>query len=341
MQNNSNDSLSQADTINLTTPEDIDYVYKALLERNAEPAALKARIPVIDFIVGVATSDERNRLVESKLRQNLKYDIVKTDDGFMIIDTRDKVIGKSFKNTGSFAEKDIDALLNALFIANVTVTKTIFLDVGANIGGHTIHALRQGFEKAICLEPDNDNFSLLRANQILNGLDCRCQNICAAASIETGVSIMEQSPSNFGDHRIKARHIHGPDIHSEYNWDTTEVETVTLDDVFNEYRLDQVGLAWIDTQGHEGHVLKGAKKLLGSGSPIVLEFWPYGLTRSGGWPMLLETLRSSNKSIFDVKTSIANNMLAPLQITDIERLFDDLLNDENKHNSAHTDLLLL
>ena len=34
---------------------------------------------------------------------------------------------------------------------------------------------------------------------------------------------------------------------------------------------DAVGLVWIDTEGHEGHVLAGAASLVDRGVPIVLE----------------------------------------------------------------------
>ena len=46
--------------------------------------------------------------------------------------------------------------------------------------------------------------------------------------------------------------------------------------------LDDVGLAWIDVQGHEGHVLAGAEALLDSEVPIVCEYWPEGLGSAEG-----------------------------------------------------------
>ena len=36
--------------------------------------------------------------------------------------------------------------------------------------------------------------------------------------------------------------------------------------------LDDLGLAWIDVQGHELEVLKGARSLLQAGVPLVIEY---------------------------------------------------------------------
>ncbi|RPJ80913.1 MAG: hypothetical protein EHM18_17695, partial [Acidobacteria bacterium] len=45
--------------------------------------------------------------------------------------------------------------------------------------------------------------------------------------------------------------------------------------------LEETGLVWVDIQGHEGHFLRGAQSLLRRGVPIVTEFWPYAIERSG------------------------------------------------------------
>jgi hypothetical protein len=47
----------------------------------------------------------------------------------------------------------------------------------------------------------------------------------------------------------------------------------------------------MDTQGYEGFVLRGAAAFLASRPPLVLEFWPYGMNRSGSYPLLREALK--------------------------------------------------
>lgn len=49
-----------------------------------------------------------------------------------------------------------------------------------------------------------------------------------------------------------------------------------------EIDLDAVDLVWMDAQGHEGHVLAGARQLIARGIPVLTEYWPYGLRRAGG-----------------------------------------------------------
>ena len=44
---------------------------------------------------------------------------------------------------------------------------------------------------------------------------------------------------------------------------------------------ESVGLVWVDIQGHEGQFFEGARHFLSQGTPVVSEFWPYGIKRSG------------------------------------------------------------
>lgn len=325
----------------LTNPDVIDYVYRSLLGRAPEPSVLGVKANIIDFIINVANSDERNCHVKDLLRENCIYDLVKTDDGHMVIDSRDKVIGYALKNYKRFTEKDIDKTIYLLDTSGVGINKSLFLDIGANIGTHTIHALQFGFQRALCIEPDCENYKILLINQILNNLSDRCDNICAAVSNRDGVSTLEKSPLNFGDRRVKMNMNYGNDIHDEGNWNNEEIRTQKLDTIFNDLQIGDVGIAWIDTQGHEGHVLEGATKLMLSSAPIVIEFWPYGLSRSGGWTILRELLKNSTRSIYELKNSIAANSLHALSIDELEHLYDEFLKKEMKELSPHTDILLI
>ncbi len=58
--------------------------------------------------------------------------------------------------------------------------------------------------------------------------------------------------------------------------------------------FDDVKYIWVDTQGHEGFVLDGAKKLLQSRKiPLFIEFWPDEMRRVGGLELLLDTLKGN------------------------------------------------
>jgi hypothetical protein len=43
----------------------------------------------------------------------------------------------------------------------------------------------------------------------------------------------------------------------------------------------RIGLVWLDIQGYEGRLFRGARETLGRGMPVISEFWPYGIRRSG------------------------------------------------------------
>jgi hypothetical protein len=59
-----------------------------------------------------------------------------------------------------------------------------------------------------------------------------------------------------------------------------------LDDVLEELQLSvsRGSLLWVDVQGHEGQFFMGAEQTLRRGVPVVAEFWPYGINRSGMSP---------------------------------------------------------
>jgi hypothetical protein len=87
-------------------------------------------------------------------------------------------------------------------------------------------------------------------------------------------------------------------------------------------------VVWVDAQGHEGQILAGAQTLLGR-VPMVLEFWPYGLRRAGGYDLFLESV-ARWPVVFDIRyrpaTRVAQGDLAALGARlERERSFTDLL----------------
>ena len=57
----------------------------------------------------------------------------------------------------------------------------------------------------------------------------------------------------------------------------------TLDDVVETLGIEpaKVGLVWVDVQGYEGRLFRGAKRTLEGGAPVLAEVWPYGIRRAG------------------------------------------------------------
>ena len=208
--------------------------------------------------------------------------MTKTPDGWMATYAGDLAIGASIRNTGRFEENDIASVIALLQLKPIEKT---FIDIGANIGTHSLYALRQGFARCVCIEPDADNFLLLKVNQALNGVEGSCINLNCAVASQTGTAILAHNPVNFGDHRLVAA------AHGQLEAKTagqTIVPTLSFDGLFEAAKINpsSVGLIWIDTQGYEGDVLENASLLKHHAIPAVIEFWPYGLAQSGGYSKL-------------------------------------------------------
>jgi FkbM family methyltransferase len=229
----------------------------------------------------------KNQLLLAKTNENLYY----------IVNSSDKGIGKSvFRDQKSF---DAHHLTNAINL--IPDDKSILLDVGANIGTIGVLGVSKGyFKKCIAFEPEPHNFKLLHYNVLLNGLEDKFKLINQALSNETnGTLEFELSEVNYGDHRIRNKNTSG-----NYNEGDRKVISVplnTLDSALIDENLDECVL-FMDTQGFEGHILSGAKKLIQNNVPVVTEFWPYGLNRTNGLSLFYDVLsRSEYTSMWDLR----------------------------------------
>lgn len=174
-----------------------------------------------------------------------------------------------------------------------------FIDVGANVGVTTLPALcRFGFERAIAIEPSPDNVRLLRAALALNDVEGLVEVVAAGASASQGSMELELSPDNSGDHRIRMTSTDG--AYGEAERASVRVKVIRLDDL--DVDPADVGLLWIDAQGHEGQILAGARKFLARKVPTVIEYWPYGLRRAGGIDSLHGLIRDHFETVLDLTT---------------------------------------
>jgi FkbM family methyltransferase len=219
-----------------------------------------------------------------------------TDDIYYIVNSSDKVIGRSVY---SYKDSDAQNLTDALNL--ISSPKSILLDVGANIGTIGIFGVSRGyFDKCIAFEPEPHNFKILTHNVHLNGLNDKFDLRNEALSSEAvGTLDFELSEENYGDHRIRIKTTSG--IYNEANRKVISVAVNTLDRALENVNLDECML-FMDTQGYEGHVLSGANQLIQMGVPVVAEFWPYALKRSGGLELFYNVLSNSGyTSIWDLE----------------------------------------
>lgn len=252
-----------------------------------------------------------------------------------IVSSRDLVIGRSLYIKGEF---DFDKFVQVFSLLDFDSTKSsmTLIDIGANIGSIGIPAVSRGYvDKCIAFEPEPLNLKLLKINVILNGLEENFVVYPVALGDKAGEVRFELSDTNYGDHRVRMGEVE-EGLYDEKNRKTISVPMKTLDEYYDDF-LHGDFLIWMDTQGFEGYVLNGAEKTTSLKIPIVLEFWPYGLRRSGCFEMLLEFLdKSSYTSFIDLDCSGSEKVL--LSKENLSVLADELSLSEF---DRFTDILIL
>jgi FkbM family methyltransferase len=201
----------------------------------------------------------------------------------------------------------------------------VMLDIGANVGMICIAMLKHGyFREALAFEPNAENFELLERNIRQNRMSGAIRAYHCGLSDTAGEMLMELSEWNFGDHRIRTSPEATPGQQNEERRRTVHVPVRTLDEVLAEAGAvagERIGLIWVDVQGHEGHLFRGARRTLMRGMPVISEFWPYGLQRAGFDP---DSFTALVASIFThvVHVDLKGNRMERHPIKAIAEMFD-------------------
>lgn len=264
-------------------------INKKIASVRRRASARKAALAILGRVAKYMLGTTKGREAIFRALPENEIIIAKTEEGLSYaINSSDSAIGRYvYSKRKSY---DAENLINALTL--IPEQKSILLDVGANVGTIGILGVaHKYFEKCIAFEPEPNNFKLLKCNVILNGLessfDLRNE---AVSSVAGGEVEFEISDSNFGDHRVRVKN--DPGRYNETSRKVISVKTTSLDSAINAIEIKKC-ILFMDTQGHEGHVLSGGKKLVKNSVPIVTEFWPYGLERSGGLNLFYKVLSDS------------------------------------------------
>jgi len=248
-----------------------------------------------------------------------------------LVDSRDRVISQSLFVTGTYDFEKFEMAVRLLKQFAAVGDGLHLIDVGSNVGSVCIPAVNRGYSKsATAIEPNPNNCRLLRVNLALNGLSESISVIeCALGDGSTSTLDLELADENFGDHRIRTTSDVG--MTGEHLRRTISVRSRTLDEV----RAPEAGggaLIWMDVQGYEGFVLAGAKEWLKRGTPVCLEFWPYGLKRARSYEMVKSAF-DRYRGFIDLNCG-TETRLRP--ITELDNLYAEL-----GEGDRFTDLLLV
>lgn len=209
------------------------------------------------------------------------------------------------------------------------------IDIGANIGVISIGMLyTRALSRAIAIEPEPNNFSLLQHNVELNKLKEKVVCLPYAVSDQKGEVQFELSNTNFGDHRVRSTvQSNGLEKQNESSRRVINVPSNKLDDLLTEVPEEftkKIAVVWVDVQGYEGHVFKGGRNLFLTDVPLVAEIWPYGIRRAG---MTEEQFCDIARGIWKYYWVRRRNKFVRYPI-DILNLFFDELGYEGNHENV-------
>jgi len=248
--------------------------------------------------------------------------------------TDDMGVGRELFIERTFDGASFERTFNYLTQRGYAVTGRVFLDVGANIGTTSVMAItRLGCSHVFSFEPSQTNIRMLRHNMLANGLEERITPVCAAVSDRPRDIEMRLCDTNSGDHRVN-----DPEASVHDGREIVTVEAVSLDAWLDDQSFDvaDIGVVWIDAQGHEPYVLAGASQLLCSDTPIVCEFWPHGLREAKCLDRMCEVLTTCGREIIDLGPPAQAGKPLVLKTNDL-----GLLADRYPGTNNFCDLLLL
>lgn len=196
-----------------------------------------------------------------------------------------------------------------------------FIDIGANIGTTCIY-FKKKVDRSVdilAFEPEQRNYRLLRANILLNGLEDSAVAENYGLSQESGQKTIYINPQNPG----------GNSVVFASGQESEEIRMVSLDGYLSERGIapDEIKYLWIDTEGFEPAVLKGAENTLKSGDiPVLMEFNPYLWNEAGFYDLLMDTLSGIYRNYVFIEEALAGEeKLRPIeeiwQYRDAPRLF--------------------
>lgn len=249
-------------------------------------------------------------------------------NGRLTVNSRDWFIGKALFVDRAYEPEAITNAMKALETGGWIARdgQGIVLDIGANIGMITTALLGHGwFKHAVCIEPSPANLRLLRINLAQNGLEQRSTVLGVALSSAPGELAFELSDKNTGDNRVRAPGgaAGSPGAFHEERRVEIKVPVDTLDHALANAGIAarDVKLLWMDIQGFEGKCLEGASTTLAAGMPVITEFWPYGIARSG-------TTRAEYMAVitryFDRAYRITDDEVIPMTMAQVDALFDEV-----------------
>ncbi|MCB2262719.1 MAG: FkbM family methyltransferase [Candidatus Thiosymbion ectosymbiont of Robbea hypermnestra] len=195
--------------------------------------------------------------------------------------SQDDYIFNSISMTRSFYEKDLlDYMHSVVKFPHKNKNKTLAIDVGANIGNHSIFMRSFLSDHLIAIEPNPEVLPILRRNLAKNIEDYTIYNRAVGDAEGTAtIAVPDKERNNAGLARVLSHDGHGKRETSTLDpfidkWSRYEIEVSTLDSILEEWREGrdegyEVSVIKIDVEGMESAVLTGAENTISDHRPNI------------------------------------------------------------------------
>jgi FkbM family methyltransferase len=228
-----------------------DFIWNAL--NTLKDQDNKFTIQRDSLLVSLEIHSGRGNFNKYNQLTNAKY-------GMMLYNRHDLYIGKSLSVFGTWADQEIELLKQFLEQAAIVV------DVGANIGSHTLAFCRIVGEsgKVYSFEPQRLIYQTLVGNIALNSITnayCYCQAVGKEMGTARIPVLDVNAPYNFGAMSLVGSTVIKKTLATEYE----VVPLITLDSL----DLPACHLIKADVEGMEIDVILGARETIGKYQPIL------------------------------------------------------------------------
>lgn len=213
----------------------------------------------------------RRRIKRSLLEKYGSAILANTWNGDLLVEPGDFHVGRKLLRDGEYNRSEIERLKEVVGLEakNMVV-------VGTHIGSLLI-PLASASKKIVGFEPDEKNFELLKSNIRLNGITNAEIFHSAVGEAEGSVKI-KRNMINTGNTSITAR------VNLSTIGDRDIDKLVKLTTLDKEITKDKIDLIIIDVEGHEQHVINGARETLRRTQKLYIEFAPEQLIEHGTRP---------------------------------------------------------
>jgi len=171
-----------------------------------------------------------------------------------VVGFTDDVITETINQEGLYEKRELMTLISWLNPLVPIFKKSTFIDVGANIGNHTLF-FSNYFKKIIAIEPHSKIFKVLKLNTEEK------KNIKVF-----NYAIAEQNKFSYLNY--KKNNLSGSNLLNKPQKFSQKVICKKIDSLIK--KSEKVNLIKIDVEGHEYQVIKGAINIIKKNKPLIL-----------------------------------------------------------------------